>query len=369
MEIYNVVFDAEKDLGVYAISLVHDPAMESEFVALNKQEEIRLAEVDSTEYILAGVALIPNKDVYRNQKGKEYYLRFTADVIKEVAHSFIKNGFQGNSTIEHQDKIEGVSIVQSWVVRDPENDTANAYNLPKEDIKKGSWIVLYKCDNKEVYDKALSGEIKGFSIDGLFDLEKVNFKKSEMIEEIGKFKDEVITEVKALFSKNEEIKIQEVVVNLGMATLKDGETKIEFPGETMNVGDDIFIVNGEDKAPLPVGQYELENETKIVVSEDGKIGEIMEMVIEEELKEDAPNQLDEIKKLMKELNLASVKETKSFIDELKEEFELKFSKQNELIEELKKTPMATPIKSAPVQMSKASNINERLLEVINKNKK
>ena len=177
MEIYNVVFDAEKDLGVYGISVVAEGAMESKFIALNKQEKIQLAEVDSKEYILAGVALIPDKDVYRNQDGREFYLRFSADTIKEVAHSFIKNGFQGNSTIEHQDKIEGVSIVQSWVVRDPENDTANAYGLPKEDIKKGSWIVLYKCDNKEVYDKALKGEITGFSIDGLFNLEKVNLKK------------------------------------------------------------------------------------------------------------------------------------------------------------------------------------------------
>ena len=56
--------------------------------------------------------------------------------------------------------------MQSWVVKDPKNDTANAYGLPKEDIKEGSWIVLYKCDNKEIYNKAINGEIKGFSIDG-----------------------------------------------------------------------------------------------------------------------------------------------------------------------------------------------------------
>ena len=369
MEIYNVVFDAEKDLGVYGISLVSEPAMESSFIALNKQEKIQLAEVDSKEYILAGVALIPDKDVYRNQDGREFYLRFSADTIKEVAHSFIKNGFQGNSTIEHQDKIEGVSIVQSWVVRDPENDTANAYALPKEDIKKGSWVVMYKCDNKKVYDKALKGEITGFSIDGLFNLEKVTLKKSRMIEEIGKFKDEVITEVKALFSKKDEVVIEEVAIKFGMETLKDGETKIEFPGDTMEVGADIFVLNGEDKAPLPVGEYELENGSFLVVLEEGKIGEIKEMEMEEELKKDAPNQLDEIKELIRALNLEFAKETKSKIDALTEKFELKLSEQNEVIEELKKTPMAKPIQSAPVQMSKPSNINERLLEVINKNKK
>ena len=237
IETYNVIFDAEKDLGVYGVSVVESPAMESQFIALNKQH-IKLAEVDEKKHILAGVVLIPDKDVYRNQDGREFNIRFSAETIEEVANSFIKNGYQGNSTIEHQDKIEGVSIVQSWVVKDPENDTANAYGLPKEDIKKGSWIALYKCDNKEIYDKALKGEITGFSIDGLFSLEKVNLKRETMKDELVNLKNDLLSEFKAIFNKSSEPK--EVEVKLGMATLKDGETQIEYIGETMEVGADVF---------------------------------------------------------------------------------------------------------------------------------
>ena len=367
IETYNVIFDAEKDLGVYGVSVVESPAMESQFIALNKQH-IKLAEVDEKKHILAGVVLIPDKDVYRNQDGREFNIRFSAETIEEVANSFIKNGYQGNSTIEHQDKIEGVSIVQSWVVKDPENDTANAYGLPKEDIKKGSWIALYKCDNKEIYDKALKGEITGFSIDGLFSLEKVNLKRETMKDELVNLKNDLLSEFKAIFNKSSEPK--EVEVKLGMATLKDGETQIEYMGETMEVGADVFVVNGEDRAPLPIGEYELENGMMLVITEQGKIGEVKEVVVQEELSEEkvSENVQDDLKQLMKSLTIKYAEETKALVEDLTAKFEAKLSEQSEIIEELKKTPAATPIKSAPVQLSAPKTSRDRILNAILKNK-
>ena len=373
IETYNVVFDADKDLGVYGISVVSEPAMRSSFLALSKQQ-FQLAEVDSKKHILAGVVLIPDKDVYRNQDGREFNIRFSAETIEEVANSFIKNGYQGNSTIEHQDKIEGVSIVQSWVVKDPESDTANAYGLPKEDIKKGSWIALYKCDNKEIYDKALKGEITGFSIDGLFSLEKVNLKQSIMKDELVNLKNDLLSEFKAIFAK--ETETEKVEVKLGMATLADGETMIEYVGDTMEVGADVFIVNGEERAPLPVGEYALEDGQVLVVSEDGKIGEVkamMEEEVQEELSaETTPsveNIQDDLKQLMKSLTIKYAEETKALVEDLTAKFDAKLSEQNAIIEELKKTPVATPIKSAPVQMSaEPKTSRDRIYNAILKNK-
>ena len=367
---YNVVFNKGTDKGVYAISVVEDPAMQSSFIALNKQEEIKLAEVDDVKFLLAGVVLIPDKDVYRNQGGKEFNIRFSKDTIEEVANNFILEGYQGNSSLEHEEKLNGVSIVQSWVVKDPKNDTANAYGLPKEDIKEGSWIVLYKCDNKEIYNKALNGEIKGFSIDGLFSLEKINLKSETMTkEEVKKFMDERLSDFKAVFTKEKAVE-----VNLGMATLKDGETQIEYMGETMEVGSDVFVVNGEDKAPLPVGEYPLEDGTVLVVAEEGKIAEVKEMVAEEvteELNEDetAKAMTEDFKQLMKSLTIKYAEETKQLVTELKASFDVKLSKQNAIIEELKKTPATTAIKSAPTQLStQPKNSKERIFNAIQKNK-
>ena len=363
METYNVVFNTDDDVGVYSISLVHDPAMSSHFIALNKQQ-IQLAEVDEKKHILAGVVLIPDKDVYRNQDGKEFNIRFSKETIEQVANNFIKEGYQGNSSLEHKEKINGVSIVQSWVVKDPKNDTANAYGLPKEDIKEGSWIALYKCDNKEIYNKALKGEIKGFSIDGLFSLEKINLKSDVMTkEDLVKFKDDLLSEFKAVFSK-ETVVEEEVEIKLGTATLKDGATQIEYMGETMEAGQDVFIVSGEEKAPLPAGEYPLDNGTLLVVVEDGKIGEVKEMAEEaEELNEDpSPSNItDEFKQLMKSLTIKYAEETKENIGALEkkitEKFEAELAKQADMIEELKKSPAVVALRSAPEQKKYADMTN------------
>ena len=342
----------------------------SEFITLNKQEEIKLAEVDDVKFLLAGVVLIPDKDVYRNQGGKEFNIRFSKDTIEEVANNFILEGYQGNSSLEHEEKLNGVSIVQSWVVKDPKNDTANAYGLPKEDIKEGSWIVLYKCDNKEIYNKALSGEIKGFSIDGLFSLEKINLKSETMTkDDLVKFKEDLLSDFKAVFTKEKAVE-----VNLGMATLKDGETQIEYMGETMEVGADVFVVNGEDRAPLPVGEYPLEDGTVLVVAEEGKIAEVKEMVAEEvaeELNEDATAKAmtEDFKQLMKSLTIKYAEESKKMVTELKESFDAQLSEQNAIIEELKKTPATTAIKSAPTQLStQPKTSRDRIYNAILKNK-
>ena len=367
---YNVVFNKGTDKGVYAISVVEDPAMQSSFIALNKQEEIKLAEVDDVKFLLAGVVLIPDKDVYRNQGGKEFNIRFSKETIEEVANNFILEGYQGNSSLEHEEKLNGVSIVQSWVVKDPKNDTANAYGLPKEDIKEGSWIVLYKCDNKEVYNKAINGEIKGFSIDGLFSLEKINLKSETMTkDDLVKFKEDLLSDFKAVFTKEKAVEVK-----LGMATLKDGETQIEYMGEMMEVGADVFVVNGEDRAPLPVGEYPLEDGTILVVTEEGKIAEVKEMVEEEvveELSEETPSQMaDEFKQLMKSLTIKYAEESKKMVAELKASFDVKLSEQNAIIEELKKTPATTAIKSAPTQLSaQPKTAKERIYNIMQKNTK
>ena len=376
METYNVVFNKGIDKGVYSISVVENPAMASELICLKEQTQIKLAEVDDVKFLLAGVVLIPDKDVYRNQDGREFNIRFSKDTIEEVANNFISEGYQGNSSLEHEEKLNGVSIVQSWVVKDPKNDTANAYGLPKEDVKEGSWIVLYKCDNKDVYNKALKGEIKGFSIDGLFSLEKVedkkvNLKRETMKDELVNLKNDLLSEFKAIFAN--ETKTDKVEVKLGMATLKDGTTQIEYMGETMEVGADVFVVNGEDRAPLPVGEYELEDGKMLVIVEDGKIAEVKEMVEEEvmeELSEDATAKAmtEDFKQLMKSLTIKYAEESQKMVAELKQSFEAQLSEQNALIEELKKTPVATPIKSAPVQLSTPKNAKERIFNAIQKQK-
>ena len=63
MKIVELILDEELEFnGIEAISIVENPAIQSNFVAL-KDHEIKLAEMDSEKRILLGAILIPNKPI------------------------------------------------------------------------------------------------------------------------------------------------------------------------------------------------------------------------------------------------------------------------------------------------------------------
>ena len=69
-------------------------------------------------------------------------------------------------------------------------------------------------------------------------------------------------------------------VNLAQMKLKDGVTVIE--AEMFEAEQAVFIVNGEEKVPVPVGEYELEDGTILVVAVEGVIAEIKQAEVEVE---------------------------------------------------------------------------------------
>ena len=104
MERYELILDEEQDIdGVQAISLVSDPAIESNFIALNK-DKIQLAAVNDEKRILMGAALIPNKSIYRRDGNLEYEVFFT-DVTIPKENIVGKRGegwAVANATLGHE---------------------------------------------------------------------------------------------------------------------------------------------------------------------------------------------------------------------------------------------------------------------------
>ena len=65
MKIVELILDEnQEESGIEAISIVENPAIEEDFIAL-KSDEIKLAEIDKEKKILMGALLIPNKPIYR----------------------------------------------------------------------------------------------------------------------------------------------------------------------------------------------------------------------------------------------------------------------------------------------------------------
>ena len=84
MRIVELIIDeSDEQSGIEAVSLVETPAIEENFIALNKQQ-ILLKEVDKEKRILMGAALVPNKQIYRrNEKtNDEYYIYFSKDTVR-----------------------------------------------------------------------------------------------------------------------------------------------------------------------------------------------------------------------------------------------------------------------------------------------
>ena len=166
MKIIELILDEEQDdIGVDAISIVESPAIESDFVAL-KNQEIKLAEVDKEKKILMGALLIPNKPIYRNGGEGEYYIFFSKDTIVKASQMFLQNGKQSNSTLEHNQALNGLTLVESWIVEDKAKDKTALYGL---DVPVGTWMGSVKVNNEDVWNEYVkTNKVKGFSIEGYF---------------------------------------------------------------------------------------------------------------------------------------------------------------------------------------------------------
>ena len=180
MKIVELVLDEDEESGIEAISIVESPAIESDFIAL-KSDEIKLAQVDSEKKILMGALLIPNKPIYRKNEGDEYYIYFSKDTVLKASQRYLTNGYQSNSTLEHSDNLQGLTLVESWIVEDEKYDKSRKYDL---NVPVGTWMGTVKVNNDEIWnDYVKTGKVKGFSIEGFF-ADKIEASKLKTLEEI-----------------------------------------------------------------------------------------------------------------------------------------------------------------------------------------
>lgn len=167
MKVIELFIDEEGELsGIDAISIVEQPAIEENFVALKDELKIELADVDKDKRILMGAALIPNKKIYRKDREDEYYIYFSEDTVRRASELFLMKGNQNKSTLEHQAQLSGLSVVESWIIEDDTHDKSRKYGL---NMPVGTWMVSMKVNNEEVWkDYVKTGKVKGFSIEGYF---------------------------------------------------------------------------------------------------------------------------------------------------------------------------------------------------------
>jgi hypothetical protein len=201
MKIIELILDEEQEEGgIEAISIVESPAIESDFVALNNQE-IKLAEIDKEKRILLGALLIPNKPIYRNGDEGDYYIFFSKDTIVKASQMYLKNGYQNSTTLEHDQALKGLTLVESWIVESETQDKSRKYGL---NVPVGTWMGAVKVNNNEIWNEYVkTDKVKGFSIEGYF-ADKMEKPKEKIKEDMSK-EDKILEKIiKILTPENAE---------------------------------------------------------------------------------------------------------------------------------------------------------------------
>lgn len=197
LEIIELVIDDDNDLnGIEAISIVENPAIEEDFIALKEQGRLQLAKVDEDKRILMGAALIPNKKIYRNNGLQEYYIFFSGETVRKASELFLTKGKQNNSTLEHESELEGLSVVESWIIEDEVKDKSRKYNLH---MPIGTWMVSVKVNNEAIWQEFVkTKKVKGFSIEGFFS-DRLEMNKMILEEELTEQEQEWLNKLKEIF--------------------------------------------------------------------------------------------------------------------------------------------------------------------------
>ena len=147
MRIVELILDEESELGIEAISVVESPA------------------------------------IYRRNGDDEYYIYFSKDTVLKASQMYLMNSKQNNATLEHQYEIEGLSLVESWIVEDKVHDKSVKYGM---DLPLGTWVGSVKVNNDKIWNEFVrTNKVKGFSIEGYF-ADKMERPKEAIDEKLSK---------------------------------------------------------------------------------------------------------------------------------------------------------------------------------------
>ena len=332
LPLYEMVINPEEtsEVEVSFVALVDKPAIERNFLAF-KDNTLHFA-LDEEKRIISGPAMVADAPIFRKDENGEYNVFFSAETIRDIAVKFFKKDYQKNLNLFHDPSLslEGVTIFESFV-----SDVSRGIQPMKgfEDLPDGSWFISAKVDNEEVWNKIKSGEVKGFSVEGIFSFMKVNgTQKHNSHISTENF---IMDNIKDLWNNFKEKFLNDSTnttqptapVQMMETTLKDG-TPVKV--DRLEVGGVVMV----NDAPAPAGEHELADGTKIVVGEGGVITEIEAAEVTPEMT-DYSNQF-------------------AAIDEKFTAYETKFSEQ------------ATQLQEFAAKFEKANNTINSLVELVGK---
>lgn len=229
MRLYELIIQDENVDEVFAISMVDNPAIEAYGTYFNR-DEVHFAETNEEGLFIAPI-LIPNKNILRvDGSGMPYEVYFSPETIKRLSQMYLEKKYQDSVTLEHDMKVDGVTLVESWLVESVTKDKSSLYNLK---APVGSWVGTFKIDNPEMKEKFRNGEVRAVSIEGIFEhMEKTTPERLEAAKVWESFEDYMMKDVEEL----SEVEATKVLKKLREMLEKNPSVASTYPGETAVTG-------------------------------------------------------------------------------------------------------------------------------------
>lgn len=286
--VYSATLESD-ECGIYRVSFVDFPAVESDFVALAAHKPQMFSIANEEKRLVRGVLMRAEFPIYRCDPFMgEYYIVYHADTIRQMAEKFLKEGRINEVNQMHIpfSEVRGVTMHQIFI-----KDTAAGVS-PKgfEDIADGSLFVEYYVTNDEVWASVKDGTYKGFSLEGIFTLKPEEAQEENMLSQISQFIKQnnmtIIDKIKAVLA--EAVQLKSVTTDKGVISW-EGDEDLAVDMDVYTEGE------GGERTPVADGDYTLEDGTIIRVA-NGKVTEIVEPAeenteenTEEDLVEEAPD--------------------------------------------------------------------------------
>jgi hypothetical protein len=177
LDLYELTLEEETD-GVFANSFVESGAIERDFVFFNKEKEVKFQSINDEKRLVAGPILIPNKKIIRMDDELGMYNVFLKpETVEAIARKFMKNKYNNEVTLEHDKKVDGVYLTESWIIEESAKDKSNLYGFT---LPRKTWFGIYSVDNDKVWEEVKAGKYKGFSVEMIVNHKKSNTKPAQL---------------------------------------------------------------------------------------------------------------------------------------------------------------------------------------------
>ena len=269
-------FDPTNPLeGMFVVSLVEDPAIGSLFFPFG-EEKINLSILDAPQHKVIGCVLRADYPILRiDGEGKYYNLVFDKETIYELTQHFVKYNNTGNVSVLHNGKpIGGVELTQLFI----KDKSKGIDPVGFEEVSDGSLFAEYKILNEEVWKGICNGVYRGFSIEGVFEVEPTpqKFDKVETNQDKNKFN---------IFNMSKlRDKLAKMLLKFDSISTDKADLFYDHEGELV-VGDEVYTYNeAGDRVPVADGEYLSDNIVYDI--ENSKVTEIKRFETPDPAKED-----------------------------------------------------------------------------------